>query len=258
MLHGRRRLVRLAAAAMAGAGCLAAASCAAPPQAATAIRAWVAPDPLAGLTGHAVELKAANDAAAARTLVMNGTVSQSGSSYTLDLAIKRGQGCSGTVAFSGKGSVKLTVIGTTVYLNGDKKFWTSVSGANASSAVVGLLNGRYIKVPSDDPDAASLAGLCNISTKFGPDGTSAAVTREPLTVLDGTRVVPLKVPGGTTDYVTDTSAPELFEATATNGTQGTGRMMFAFGAKVTVAAPPASQVIDGAQLGLGRGGPVLA
>jgi len=260
MLHGRRRLVRLMTVTAAGAGVLAGlAGCAGTngPQAATATRAWTAPDPLAGLTGQAVAVKATADAAAARSLVMNGTVSQSGASYALDLGIKRGQGCSGTVGISGKGTVKLTVVGTTVYLNPDKKFWTAVGGANAS-AVIGLLDGRYIKVPPDDPSASSFTALCDISTLIGSGGQPGTVTREPLTALNGRRVIPLKVSDGSTDYVTDTSAPQLFEAVAPKGAQEAGRLTFSFGAPVTVAAPPASQVIDGAQLGLGPGGPTLA
>jgi hypothetical protein len=259
MLHGRRRLAGL----IVGAGMLAVlpllAGCAGTdqPRAATATRAWIAPDPLAGLTGQAVAVKTTDDAAAARSLVMNGTVSQSGASYVIDLGIKRGQGCTGTVGISGKGTLKLTVVGATVYLNPDKKFWTAVGGSNAS-AVIGLLDGRYIKVPPDDPSASSFTALCDISTVTGSAAQSGTVTREPLTALDGRRVIPLKASDGSTEYVTDTSAPQLFEAVEPKGAQGAGRVTFAFGAPVTVAAPPASQVIDGAQLGLGPGGPTLA
>jgi hypothetical protein len=51
--------------------------------------------------------------------------------------------------------------------------------------------------------------------------------------------------------VTDTSKPEIVEVIDTKDTgNGTGKVTFSVGARVTLAAPPASQVIDGSLFGL--------
>jgi hypothetical protein len=51
--------------------------------------------------------------------------------------------------------------------------------------------------------------------------------------------------------VTDTSKPQLFEMGSSKGTKsGSGKVAVTYGAPVTLTAPPASQVLDGAQLGL--------
>ena len=63
-------------------------------------------------------------------------------------------------------------------------------------------------------------------------------------------MLPLKNSSSVLD-VTDTSKPEVVAITGPKGTAtGDGALAFSVGARVTLAAPPASQVIDGAQLGV--------
>jgi len=54
-----------------------------------------------------------------------------------------------------------------------------------------------------------------------------------------------------TAYVTDTSKPELVQLSAPKGAKnGSGLVAVTMNVPVTLAAPPASQVIDGSKLGM--------
>ena len=146
------------------------------------------------------------------------------------------------------GSFKLILIGPTVYINPDKQFWTANAGSNAS-AVIALINGRYLKTTTSDKNMAGIGDLCDVHKLLTSGGTTAEA-KEAVTMLGGIRVVPLKISDGSTDYVTDTSSPQFVEATSPTGSvNGSGKVTIAVNTPVTVAAPPASQVIDGSQLG---------
>jgi hypothetical protein len=213
--------------------------------ASSAPSASVAADPLAGLTGTQVATRALANLKAESSLTMTGTFSQSGQSYTVNLGLEPGQGCTGTIGEGSKGSFKLIVIGTTLYFNPDDTFWKSAGGANAST-VIALVNGRYIKT-STSGSMASLASLCNLSQTLGAIAVTGTFTKGTPTTLDGTLVLPLGNTAGTgTMDVTDRSVPEVVSMTDPK----TGALTFSPGAPVTLAAPPASQVIDGAQLGI--------
>lgn len=233
-----------AAAAAAYLGCLATGA-----QASTASGASNGRDPLAGQSATEVSIEALANLKAASSLTMAGTLYDSGTKFTLDLGLKPGHGCAGTLGMGSKGSFKLVVIGKTVYFNPDKQFWESAGGANAA-AVIALVHGRYIKTSTSDKDIAAVATLCNISTAIGSVKVTGSFTKGALTTLHGVRVLPLENSSGVID-VTDTSKPEVVAIIGPKGTAtGDGALTFSVGAQVTLAAPPASQVINGAQLGL--------
>ncbi|HXT90585.1 MAG TPA: hypothetical protein VN714_15140 [Trebonia sp.] len=167
------------------------------------------------------------------------------------MAIKPGQGCTGTMASAGQGSIKLTKIGDTVYLNPDKKFWEANLGASASQ-VISVVNGRYLKTSSSDKSKGSLASICDVSQMFATNGKQDTLAKGKVTTIDGTRVLALNdTSEDSVYYVTDTSKPQLFEMGSSKGTKsGSGKVAVTYGAPVTLTAPPASQVLDGAQLGL--------
>lgn len=251
MLRVRSGWLRIpVAVAVAGGSCLAVAACGGISAASLTVgpSASSTADPLAELSASKVVAEANADAVAAPSLRINGVVSQQGQSATINIGIKRGQGCTGSVVLGDKGTVKITLIGKTVYMNPDKQFWTANAGANAS-AVIALVNGRYFKVPASDKNVAGIADFCDLSKMLDPGNQT--FTKGTVTTLDGRRVLAIKVSDGSTNYVTDTSKPEFVEATAPEGTKdGSGKLIIAVGAPVTLAAPPASQVIDGTKLGL--------
>jgi hypothetical protein len=189
------------------------------------------------------------DAQAASSLTLAGTVVDQGQNATIDLGIKRDQGCVGSIGLGTQGTVKLILIGKTIYMNPDDQFWTANTGANAK-AVIALVNGRYIKVPASYKNMASLVDLCNLDKLLNQD-TTETYTKGPVITLDGTRVLTIKSSDGSTGYVTDTSKPQYVEVIAPKGTKdGSGKLVISVGAPVTLAAPPASEVIDGTTLGM--------
>ena len=244
------RLRITAAVAVAGVSCLTATACGGTTAASLSVApsASSTPDPLAGLSASKVIAEANADAQAAPTLTLDGNVNQQGQNATIDISIKRGQGCKGSVELGGQGSFKLIMIGQLVYLNADDQFWKANAGANAS-AVIAYLKGRYLEAPASDKNVASLAEICDASKLLDPGNET--FTKGTVTTLDGRRVLAIKVSDGSTDYVTDTSKPEYVEAIAPKGTKGgSGKATVTLGAPVTLAAPPASQVIDGTTLGM--------
>ena len=207
-------------------------------------------DPLASLSAKQVEAKVIADANAASSLALVGSISKSGEITTVDMAVKPGHGCTGTMGIAGQGSFKLTKIGGTVYLKPDKKFWEANGGPQASQ-VIALVNGRYLKLSPGDKNMGSLATICDVSQMFSTGGKQDTVARGKVAALGGTRVLALKdTSEDTVMYVTDTSKPQLVEMTAPKGAKnGSGKIVVTYGAPVTLTAPPAGQVLDGSQLG---------
>ena len=250
MFRARSGWVRAASAmAVAGASCLAVTACGS-----SAVSPTTAPsasstaDPLAGLSASKVIAEANADAEAAPSLTLDGTGIEQGQNAIIDIGIKRGQGCTGSIDLGSDGGVKLIMIGKTVYFDPNKQFWLKNAGASAAG-VIALVNGRYIKLPASDKNVAGLIDVCNWSTLI--DQGADTFTTGKVTTLDGRRVLPIKVSDGSTSYVTDTSKPEYVEAISPTGTAGgSGKAIITVGAPVTLTAPPASQVIDGTALGM--------
>jgi hypothetical protein len=258
MICGRHTVIRLAGmAALAGVSGLLVSACAsgatAPSAAATLATISTPADPLASLSADQVLLKTLANIKTASTVQMTGTFSDSGTNYTLDLGLKPGHGCSGTIAMGSQGSFKLVVIGKTVYFNPDDKFWKAQAGATDAATVIGVIRERYIKSSTTDKDMASFTSLCDVSKTIGSvtgSGSGTDTKGKPVT-LDGARVLPLTDSSGDLVDVTDTSRPELVTISVPkDGTTGATKLDFAVGAPVTLTAPPASQVIDGSQVGM--------
>ena len=252
MFPGRRGFARVAAVAVAGASCLAAVACGTSTASSlsTAARATSATDPLASLTASEVATEAFDNLKAASSLTMAGSVVDSGNTEAVNFRLKPGQGCEGTITESSEGSVKLIVIGTTAYYSPSAQAWKA-QGGSRGSAIAALVNGRYIKTSTSDSSVSGLANVCDLDQQVAPQSAAGKFTKGKLTTLEGTRVLPLLDPSEGDYYVTDTSKPEIVEVINTKDTgDGTGKVTFSVGARVTLAAPPASQVIDGSVLGL--------
>jgi hypothetical protein len=254
MMFKGRPWVQITLAATAGVSCLAVAACggstatggAAAPSASSTV------DPLASLSAAKVNAEAIADAEAAPSLTIDGTASESGKAYTIDLGIKRGVGCTGTIGMGSSGSMKMIVIGKTLYFLANEQFWKASAGNTAdTSAAIALIDGRYLEVPTSDKNLSQLADMCSVSKLMTSGSTAVADAKGPVTTLNGIRVLPVKLSDGSTDYVTDTSKPEFVKASAPAGSKaGEGNATVTIGAPVTLTAPPASQVLNGSELGM--------
>jgi hypothetical protein len=201
---------------------------------------------------------------AASSLTMDGSETDSGQDYSFNLAFKTGKGCTGTVGYGSKGSFKLVVIGSTVYFNPDNVYWETDPGTDAS-AVISTQNGRYIEGSAgSDSVMKNYAEICDITKNMAPSdpitGISTAAKIAPLdgitmgqiTTINGIKALPLKDSTGGVVYVGDTGKLEIVKVSQDKaGGDGTyGALTFNVGAPVTLTAPPAADVMDGAQLGL--------
>lgn len=209
-----------------------------------------ATDPLANMTGKKVATEAVTNAKAASSLTLTGAVSESGQSYTVNLGIKPGKGCAGTVGEGSKGSFKLVVVDSTVYMQPDNRFWKTTAGSQAAKAIQ-LFNGKYLKAPAAKSALSGVSQICDVSQLFGPDTTAGTIAKQELTTVGGVTVLPLKASDGSVAYVTDTSKPELVQITAPKSSKnGSGKVMVGINSPVTLTAPPAKQVVDAAKLGM--------
>src|SRR6266700_4025858 len=238
----KARLGRIAAAALKGASTLAVGACLTVGGGIGVAHAASAPDPLKNWSVAHIEATAIANAEAAPSLTLSGSFTQSGQTVTLNIGIKKGQGCNATTRESKTGTMKMIVIGKTVYLYLDKKFWTSVGGSNGA-AIYAQIHGRYMKVSSASL-AKSLTPVCNLRGDLTESSSKVTVSRGRVSTLDGVRVLQLKNSDGSDVYVTDSSKPEIFEITATKGSNGAGTLRVNVGARVTLAAPPASDIIN--------------
>lgn len=242
----RRRWVGMAATGALGVSCLTAIGCGSSSGSGSA----AAPDPLASLTPARVLAEAVADLKAAPSLTADSAGVESGLYITDHIGIVPGKGCTGAVMggwFGAQGTYTYITIGQTVYVKPDSAMWQAIAGSNAAKDMQ-LVGGRYIEVPLSDVKLQADFG-CGI-----PDPPRASVlTKGQVTMLNGIKVLPLTDPSGGVLYVTDTSKPVIVQddtAPAKGTTEPASETIWAAGAPVTLTLPPASQVVNGASIGL--------
>jgi hypothetical protein len=284
LLH-LRGLARHATAAALAAGCLAATACggassttaggANASSAGAVPRASSTQDPLAGLTATGIEVKVFNNFKAATSMKWDGAVIEQGEATHDDVALTSQrqsvldggsypgalESCAGTAQFTssdGKdslGGYRFFARPSDVYVSPDATLWSRASGLGSGKSY-SLIAGKYVEFPpSGQSDLAEQVELfCDRQTFIGFLNTTGTLTKGPVTTFDGIRVVPIKDSSDVsevTDYVTDTSRPEVVELSwhMTDGSSD-GKYTVTVGAPVTVDAPQATQVIPAASLGL--------
>jgi hypothetical protein len=170
-----------------------------------------------------------------------GDLVSDGTPYTIDMRMVRGVGAVGKVAVQGKG-LTLVRIGDTAYVQPDAAF---LRAATNSASSVRLLSGTYFKVTARKsalfaPFVALTDAEQAFSSTLAPTG---AVTKGKIALIGKQRVVDLLVDGGTSGHV----------FVALSGTPYPVRIVYdssarqhvdldSFGARVKLAAPPASKV----------------
>jgi hypothetical protein len=201
--------------------------------------------PLAGLSADQIAAKAIANLKTAATVRVTGEVSGSGQTYDLDLTLVRAQGCTGTMALKGTGSVRLVAIGKEVWIKPDRQFWKKAGGSNA--AVLKLLSGKYMKVKATS-QLGSLSGFCGPSQLAGSFGhTPAGLTKGKTATISGQTTLQIKDPGDSSSlFVSETAKPEIIQIAG--GSQGT--LNFSdYNSPVKLTAPPRSETLNGAKYG---------
>lgn len=201
-------------------------------------------DPLASLSGEQLFAKVVADGKAAADVRISGTVTDSGTTISMDLGLVHGHGCTGTMAIKGKGSFKLTYISKQLWVKPDKAFY---EGVGAQGPALNVLIGKWLKV-SETSGLKDFATFCDLSSLLSSFGNTSGMPRPNHATLDGQPVLELKDTGdNAAGYVSDTSTPELVKLTApSNG----GNLTFSgYGVPVALTPPPARMVIDGSRYG---------
>jgi hypothetical protein len=248
---------RAAAAALAGAAILGAATACSSAGSPAASATSATPDstasassqagPLAGLSADEIARRATDDLKVVKSVHVNGSVQSSGQNIALNLTLGT-QGCTGTMGIKGEGSFILLKIGKSLWIKPDDAFWKHAAGSNGSDAV-DLLSGNYIKTSAKGSSLSSIGDLCNpakFAKSFGSNMTG--MSKGTTTTIAGQPALQIKdTADPASAYVTVAARPEFLRL---DGGGSNGRLDFTqYNAPLHLTPPPADQVLDGAQYG---------
>jgi hypothetical protein len=220
-------------------------------------------DDFADLVADEIADKAVAATKAARSIKMTGQIRSGGKRMSVDLAVDNKGACTGRLGIQG-GNAALRQVSKVMYLKGDDTFWRAAlsesgSPAPGNDAVIGLVKGRWIKMPAGSAD--DMGGVCDLKAMLAEmdEDTSdrRGMTRGRDEVIGGRPTTTLvKKSGGetTTLYVARKGQPYLLKVARTGGDEP-GTMLFSdYDKPVAAAAPSADEVVDLGNLsGLGTG-----
>ena len=227
-----------------GGGTPAVASASASPSTSPSGRPAASPSPSAALeSASADEILAAARAALLRASSVHakGDLVSDGTPYAIDMSMLRGVGAAGTIGVQGKG-LTLVRIGDTAYVQPDAAFLRS---ATNSASSVRLLSGTYFKVTARKSALfAPFVALTDAEQAFGSTlAPTGAVTKGTVTRLNNQRVMDLLVDGGKSGHVFVALSGTPYPVRIVYGSTAAQRVdLDRFGARVKLAAPPASKV----------------
>ena len=202
------------------------------------------PSPSAGLeSASADEVLAAARAALLRapSVHAKGNLVTAGTPYTIDMRMVRGAGAAGTMGVQGKG-LDLVRIGDTAYVRPDAAFLRS---ATNSASSVRLLSGTYFKVTARKSALfAPFVALTDAEQAFGSTLAPAGqVSKGAVTHLNKVRALDLLVDGGKSGHVFVALSGPPYPLRIVYGSTSRQHVdLDRFGARVKLAAPPASKV----------------
>jgi hypothetical protein len=162
-------------------------------------------DPDAGTNGvgklppKKIESSTRAAAQSAKAVRLSGDVFSKGKKYRLDVRLKESGGV-GEVTFGGN-TVELLRVDKDLYLKADKDFYTqhkdSKSASDTSGDVAAKLDGKYVKVPPEDPTYKQLSAFTDLDGLL--DGffvLDGELSEGDHGKVDGVRTVELKADGG--------------------------------------------------------------
>lgn len=209
------------------------------------------PTPFAGQTADQILAAARKAAAGAKSVHVVGAVTDAGEKIELDMTMASGGLADGTMKVQG-GLLTLRRVGKEAHMKGDKKFWAAAGAGEVAS----LLTGKWIKMPIAQKDFGDFNSFTDLSTfvkeSLAPDG---AVTRVEGKTIDGVETVGLSDGTGTdagTMFVSTGEVPyplAIEPGPAAGTSAGDGIRFSDWDAAVTIAAPPADEVVDISKLG---------
>lgn len=201
---------------------------------------------LAGMSADQIAARAVSDLGASSSVHVSGTVTDSGQSISLDLALARGVGCQGSMSLAGKGSFQIVNKGGTVWIKPTDAFYKSVG---ATGAVLSILSGKWLKVPSSGSGLGSLSSLCDASgLAHGFAKNDTGFTKGATTTINGQPAQELIQPSDSAHvYVSESSSPQILHV---QGPKGQGYVDFTgYNQPTSITTPSASDTLDGSKYG---------
>ena len=205
---------------------------------ATAAPLAPAGNPLARLTADQIAKKAVTDLKAAASFHYHGSGKTSGQTVSISMSVTH-KGCTGWIGAGRHGGFAILAIGKTAWIQPNDKFW-EYAGIPASE--LPAVHGKWLKDTGTGSNSLSvaLAPFCNANklvSTLTPQLTG--LVKGKTTKISGHPALQLRNTSGSESiYVSISSRPEILRI-SDNGTI----TFSAYGARVTLTPPPASDVI---------------
>jgi hypothetical protein len=195
-------------------------------------------NPLAGLTADQIAKKAATDLKAAASFHYHGSGKASGQTVSISMSVTH-KGCTGWIGDGRNGGFAILAIGKAAWIQPNDKFW-EYAGVPASE--LSAVHGKWLETTGTGSNSlsAAFAPFCNpnkLVSALAPQLTG--LVRGKTIKISGHSALQLRNGSGRESiYVSISSKPEILRI-SDNGTIN----FSAYGARVTLTPPPASDVI---------------
>ena len=198
---------------------------------------------VASLSATELLTRATRALAGARSVRVTADVRLEGQRVQVDERIRSDTGATGTLRLDGA-ALEFLRLGRTVYVRADAASWRK---QGVPRDAVAMLAGKWVRLPSNDPDFADFAKLSTIrdlARLFIPTDELKGVQGPwPRSTLLGQQVVRMGDDRLGALYVAATGTPYPVRAVVAGGAEE-GRVDFlAYNQPVTLRTPPAAQVI---------------
>jgi hypothetical protein len=214
--------------------------------AATSSSASASANGIASMTAAQTLDKATAAAKAQKSVHISGKGTNNGQSFAIDMKLANGGAGTGTITID-RDTLTVLNTGSTVYIKGDKGYWTKYASAAAAAAI----GDRWVKAPSSDASYAGLASLADYSQSLdgylSPTGKPSKGQEK---TVAGQPALGLVDSDGGTLWIATTGdpLPLLIEGSGSNG----GGMTFSdWNSPVSVTEPAAADTVDLAKLSAG-------
>jgi hypothetical protein len=234
-------LASLAATATLVAGC----GSANDPAEVTATTSVQPPNGVEKLSAAGIVAKAEKAARQASAVRIKGDVTENGERIRFDMHLLADRGGTGTLTVQG-GSVQIIRIGRQAYMKGGTAFWTAAAG----SAAAELLAGRYLKMPTSEPEMAALISFTDVDglmTELFKDTRDEDLRKGREKQTDDRRAITVTMTGadGGILYVALDGKPYPLRIESLPDAKDRGNVVFLdYDEPFALEAPPTSQTID--------------
>jgi hypothetical protein len=206
-----------------------------------------APNGVEKLSAAGIVAKARKAAGQASAVRVKGDITVDGQHTGFDVRLLAHRGGTGTLTLP-RGSVRITRIGTRVYMKGDSAFWTGTAGPDAAK----LLVGKWLKGSRSEPHLAGLSFFTDLDVLMTeilkPTHRELELTHKGHQAqTSGRRAITVTFtgPDGGILYVALDGKPYPLRIQSLPGAKEHGRVEFLeYDEPFTLKAPPASQTID--------------